>query len=279
MQASLKNKINKAIWCVSILIVICLFAFGFNARKNSICSNVEIEIANTDGSFFINKDDVLNQVEKFLLVNNTPIKNINTSDIELYFKQNPWAKNVEVYVDNNNKVHININQRKPIARLYTLYNTNYYLDESGFRMPPNNATARVLIISGFPSDNNPLAKIDSNVLSDVTQISNYIIRDSFFNAQISQIHITSTGNYILYPTIGNHTIEFGNADDYESKFKRLYAFYTKAWIKEGIDTYEKIDVRFNNQVVATKKGTSAVISDSLRVNIDSIFTKALDTLL
>jgi hypothetical protein len=57
-------------------------------------------------------------------------------------------------------------------------------------------------------------------------------------------------------------------------------FYTQAWTQNGMNNYEVIDVRFNNQVVATRKGITAkasidttnarALSDSLKSSADSV---------
>jgi cell division protein FtsQ len=66
----------------------------------------------------------------------------------------------------------------------------------------------------------------------------------------------------------------------KEKFERLMTFYTQAWTQNGMNTYEVIDIRFKNQVVATRKGTIAraaidtaiarVLLDSLNANVDSL---------
>ena len=86
---------------------------------------------------------------------------------------------------------------------------------------------------------------------EVKQITNYINVDTFLNAQIAQVNITTSGKFELIPTIGNHIILLGDARNLKEKFDRLFTFYTKAWLQNGINNYEVIDVRFNNQILQT----------------------------
>ena len=53
--------------------------------------------------------------------------------------------------------------------------------------------------------------------------------------------------------MGGHVIELGRPGDYEQKFDRLKVFYEKGLGEVGWDRYSRINVDYENQVVATKK--------------------------
>ena len=101
----------------------------------------------------------------------------------------------------------------------------------------------------------------------------YINRYPFWKAQVAQIDINDNRELEVVPTVGNHTVLMGKAEDFENKFNRLFSFYKQVWTKVGLEKYETIDVRFNGQVVAIKKGTGRPsIKDSAEAK------KALDEL-
>jgi cell division protein FtsQ len=85
-------------------------------------------------------------------------------------------------------------------------------------------------------------------------------------AQVSQVNITPQAGFEIIPVIGDHIVVMGNADNIDKKFKRLYAFYQQAWLQNGINTYEKLDVQYDNQVVAVKKGTGKILIDSAKAH-------------
>ena len=69
-------------------------------------------------------------------------------------------------------MHVNISEREPIARVFTMSGNSFYIDSTGLRLPVNeNATARVIVFTSFPSDKKILSKPDSLVLNDVKTIS------------------------------------------------------------------------------------------------------------
>jgi cell division protein FtsQ len=70
----------------------------------------------------------------------------------------------------------------------------------------------------------------------------------------------------MVPVIGDHIVVLGNAEDLDRKFKHLYTFYKSAWLQNGMNTYEKLDVQYSNQVVAVRKGTGKALVDSARAH-------------
>jgi hypothetical protein len=64
--------------------------------------------------------------------------------------------------------------------------------------------------------------------------------------------------------IGNHVVEFGNANDLEEKFHRLFIFYKEVSAKAGFDLYCRLNVQYSGQVVGTRRGTGLTKSDSIQ---------------
>lgn len=264
MKVELKNKIVLGLWLAAALGFLILLIYSMQKRKNSFCLGTIINITESNQNYFITQSEVEAIVNFDGDIKQMSLKNINLLKIASQLKKNLWVKNADLYFDNDNNLRINIEQQQPIARLYTVYGTSAYLDKIGLRMPvKSGATARVLAITGFPSYNNELAKTDSILLKNAVVIANYVVADTFLNAQIAQVNIDNKGKFELIPTIGNHIVMLGDTTDLKQKFDKLVLFYKKVWLKNGIDIYEKIDLRFNNQIVATKRNISGFIkSDS-----------------
>lgn len=265
MKIEVKNKIILGLWLLVALSVLVLFVAARQSKKHSFCAGCKIEISGNNQNYFVTEKEVAEIVNASGDIKEKSIENIDIAVLENALQKNSWIKNAELYFENNGVLHIDIEQRQPVARLFCVDGTSSYIDKNGLRLPvKNTATARVLAITNFTSSNNVLANTDSLLLNGVTQLSNFIYADSFWNAQIAQVNITSTGKFELVPTIGNHIVQIGNANNLKEKFDKLYTFYTKAWLQNGIETYEMIDVRFNNQIVATKKGSFRNIVDSVK---------------
>jgi len=107
-----------------------------------------------------------------------------------------------------------------------------------------------------------LSKPDSQLLKEVLALGKFLNKDSLWGAQIAQIDITPQANFELVPVIGDHIISLGKATDLEAKFSRLQTFYKQAWMQKGVRFYERIDIRYKDQVVAIKQGTAKAQIDS-----------------
>ena len=58
----------------------------------------------------------------------------------------------------------------------------------------------------------------------------------------------------MIPVVGNHIIEFGDGNDCEKKFHKLFVFYKEVLIQTGFDKYARVAVEFDGQVIGSKKG-------------------------
>jgi cell division protein FtsQ len=66
---------------------------------------------------------------------------------------------------------------------------------------------------------------------------------------IGQIFVSSNGDFILAPLIGDQKIVFGKYEDAQDKIQNLKIFYREAMPYEGWRKYRSIDVRFRGQVI------------------------------
>jgi cell division protein FtsQ len=268
------------LWLLIGLSILVLFIAAMQHKKYCLCTGCKVEISASNQNYFVTEKEILELINASGPVNERPIKSIEINLLEAALQKNTWIKNAELYFENNGLLHIDIEQRQPIARLFTVNGSSTYLDKDALRLPIKNvATARVLTITNFTSDNEILAHTDSLLLIDIKQISNYIYYDSFWNAQIAQVNITNAGQFELVPTLGNHIVQLGDASNLKEKFERLYTFYTKAWLQNGMDTYSLIDVRFNNQVVATKKGVLRNVPDTIASSIPIVDSVGINSLI
>jgi len=282
LKIELKNKIILSLWLLMGLGILILFVAAMQHKKHSYCTGIKVEITGNNQTYFVTEKEVTEIINAGGTITERLLKNIDIASLEIALQKNAWIKNAELFFDNNGILHIDVEQRQPVARLFTVNSTSAYIDKDGYRMPiKNTATARVLTITGFPSNNDILAHTDSNLLNSVKQVANFIFKDTFWNAQIAQLDISAGGQFELVPTIGNHLIKIGDTTSLKEKFNRLYTFYTKVWLQNGIDTYELIDVRFNNQVIATRKGALRNITDSsklIQYPLDSLNLNPMDSL-
>jgi cell division protein FtsQ len=57
----------------------------------------------------------------------------------------------------------------------------------------------------------------------------------------------------MVPRVGNHIIEFGEAENIEEKLDKLYTFYLNGMNKIGWNKYSKLNIEFGNKVICTQR--------------------------
>jgi cell division protein FtsQ len=127
----------------------------------------------------------------------------------------------------------------------------------------------VPVFTSFPFDGKKFNKKDSIFLQSIKGVAAYILKDPLWMAQIEQIDITPDRQLEMIPKLGDHIIRFGDATEPERKFHQLDVFYKQVSSSFGWNKYAIIDVQYNNQVVATKRGFAG------NAKMDSAHIKAL----
>jgi cell division protein FtsQ len=260
-----KKILIRTVWVIAGIGTIVLLGAAMQKKNQKRCADIKIELTGVDRHMFIDEKDVLDILNAAGAVAGNKLSELNLRAMETVVERNPWVKNAEMFLDNNHFLQVKIEERQPVARVFTLGGSSFYLDSGSMRLPlSEKLSARVPIFTGFPSDKKILAGPDSALLKNIVRLGQYIMADSFWMAQVAQVAITPQSNFELVPVIGDHLVALGNADELDSKFKRLYTFYRKAWLQNGINTYERLDVQYHNQVVAVQKGTTKAKVDSAR---------------
>ena len=171
--------------------------------------------------------------------------------MENKLSENTFLQEAKVYNDLNGNVYVKINQREPILRVYRFNGINYYIDKFGVKFQTSsNFTAHVPIANGNIFERNkPGDTVYSFVAKQLYAIASYVDKQLFWKAQIEQIFVTRDNEFILIPKIGNHQILFGDANNLETKFEKLFVFYKEGLSRVGWNKYKTIDIRFDKQVV------------------------------
>lgn len=260
-----KKRMIQALWIAMGIATVVLLGAAMQQKNKKACADVKIEISGAEEHMFIDEKDILQIINASGNVIGKEIASIGLQQMEAELEVNAWVKNAELFFDNNQVLQVNIQERQPIARIFTVQGSSFYLDTAAVQLPlSEKLTARVPAFTNFPNDKKVMAKGDSLVLKQVIEIGKYIVNDSFWMAQIAQVDVTPSATFEIIPVLGNHIVSIGDASDLQNKFNRLYTFYKKAWIQNGMNTYERLDVRYNNQVVAIKKGWSTARVDSAK---------------
>ena len=250
----------RVLWSIAGAALIVLFVVAWKAKEEKKCSSIEIELVGENtAALFIDEKEILQIIHEQGIKEGLPIGVVNLNTLEKYLKTIRWIKHVEIFLDNTQALQVKIEQRIPIARIFTASGNSFYIDKEGLQLPLKQLTVlRLPVFTNFPSDQQNLSKPDSILLNDILHFTKAVQNDSFFMAQTAQVNIAINGDFELVPTVGDHLVLIGSVENIEDKLNRLYTFYKNVWVQSGLNAYQVIDCRFDNQIVALKKGMQPI---------------------
>ena len=264
---TIKNILLATFWIALGGATVFLLVAAIKSKPEKHCKNIDIRIHGVSNNFFVDKKDILNTITTsegsgFI---GKAIGSFNLKKLETELEINVWIKSAELFFDNNEILQVTVQEREPIARVFTITGTTFYIDDELAMLPLSEKfSARLPVFTNFPSDKKILVKADSNLLSNIKTISIAVQKDSFSMAMIEQVDITAQRLFEMIPKIGNQLIVFGDATEVDTKLAKLKLFYKEVMVKAGWDKYSVINVQYKNQVVAKRKGAEDVAADSLR---------------
>lgn len=264
----MKKWIKIISWSLLSILTIVLLVSTNSSIENNTELHTDILLHIEDDNPFLTKKEIRTRLEnKHLLFEGQKLSQVNVEAIEKFIQSISHVKTVQVFTRINGQINIQIDLKKPIARIINKSGQAYYLDDQGSTMAISNLhTARSIVFTGEIIDqpftynyhdiinNDSLKSIQS--LDEIYRISNYVCNDPFFQALIGQVHREKNGDFIVIPLVGDQKINFGTAESAEEvaeKFNKLKTFYKEAVPYEGWNTYSEITLKYKNQIVCKKK--------------------------
>lgn len=250
------NKKNLLNIILSILLVIYMVvAFGFTAyiTQNDYCKGVDIEINDPSNMKFITVDDILREIGNedsvFLSMR---LNEINTHTIETSLNAIDKIEEANCFITKDGHLKIDITPLIPVARIFDP-NGTYYINRDGKKMT---ASARYhvdvpVVVGQFNSKLNSTA---------ILPLLKYIKSDSTWNSLVSGIKIDANNDIIIAPMIRGHVLNLGDTSDIENKFARIKTIYKQVLPIKGWNFYDTISVKWQGQVVATRKEKLKVVN-------------------
>ena len=180
----------------------------------------------------------------------TPVSKLDVRGIERAIETDPWVQNAQVYIDIERVMHIEVTRRVPVARLFRADGVSYYIDSTLHTMPlSDDYTYYTNVVTNVPDLGDDSAGV--GLKKQIVRLAHFINTDSFWSAQVSQIAIDSAGMFELTPVIGEQKILLGDTTRLAGKFANVMVFYKNVLNRIGWDKYQTLDVRFQDQVIAS----------------------------
>lgn len=266
-ELNIKKILITFLWICLGLGSLTLLVSGIHKKDNSVCKGYEIEIIGINNNFFIGKSEILEILEKVAgnQIKGQAINKLNLLEMENQIKKDVWISKATLYFDKNDILMVKVEEKNPIARVFSNQGTSFYIDHSLNMLPLSKThSARLPVFTNFPSALSVLSKSDSALLNSIKAMSLYIQNDPFLMAMIDQVDITASNKFELIPKLGDQVILFGDATNIDKKFNKLKLFYKNVISVKGWKKYSKVNLEFENQIVASILGVEEQIADSLK---------------
>ncbi len=226
-----------------VLFVGFLFTFSSFRNSNRVVATPLIQFVGDDNLFITQAT-----VSKLLIQNQESVTNkpkdiIDLNALETALNSNPMIKQAQVFMSVDGLITANVEQKKPIARVST--NASYYIDDEGSYMPlSTNYSARVPLVTGA---------IEKNNLSNVFTMAQKVRADEFLKKHVIEIHQNEDQSIDLRLRNMDFKVHLGRLNLLEKKINNLKAFYLKAKKDNALDNYSVVNLKFDKQVICTKK--------------------------
>ena len=234
---------------------------------NVVCNSLQVVIRDSAINQFVRKSDIpVIFRERGKTYFGKRMCEISTHELEKTLEERSLIKSADVHTTADGTLHVSILQRKPIVRIYTENEQNFYIDYDGYIVQPYNSyTSNVPIVNGritspFPRNykGDMFAyfkdkKICDTLYTQIYAFAKFLNEQAFWQAQVEQIYIPKNGKVELIPRVGAHIIRLGNFDNFEYKLHKLFTLYEKGIAIRGWNAYDVIDLSYSNQVICRLK--------------------------
>ena len=214
------------------------------------CTGIEVQVINADSTSFVTPQGVLNDLKgQGIKLVGKRMGDIDASEIEEALRLSPYLENADIVKCQDGKVLIRVSQLGPVFRVFD-GGSSYYVNRAGKHMSATNYYhSDVPVVQGHFTRKFPPTHL--------LPLIDYVESDSLLHSLVTMYIMRDTNNIILVPSISGHVVNIGNVSGLENKFAKLKLFYREVMPKRGWNTFDTISVKWNHQVVATRR-TKAV---------------------
>ncbi|MDR2816300.1 MAG: hypothetical protein LBB62_06320 [Proteiniphilum sp.] len=215
--------------------------------RNRICEKFSVVIADSVRYRFVSAQDIVNLVKRYDLdpVGKT-FGEINTLAIRDTILTNRLVKSAEVFTTPGGAVLASVYQRKPVLRVISDVKGNFYVDDECRIMPVSGTfTVYVPVATGVIDEEFARGRLYDFAL--------FLHAHPYWDAWVEQIVVRKNREVELIPRAGDFRIIIGRLDDYQAKLDKFARFVDKGLNVVGWNRYSAINLKYDNQVVCTKK--------------------------
>ncbi len=250
MERTVRNLLVAA---ACLLVLGALGAFAAVRQANRAVDAVKVNIANEFDNYFISERGVtalLTKGGKEPVIGTQP-EGPRLRVLEARLKAHAFVREAQVYRDLAGNLHADVRQNRPIARLtHPDTRLDTYVDTEGRALPLSPLfTARVATVARPGGGSLPSGFFQDSTGRRYLEFLRYVDEHEFWKAQVSEVFIEPGGKLSFTQQVGDQRIEFGLPENISEKFAKLMVFYRQIPSVLGWDTYHRVNVEYQNQII------------------------------
>ena len=250
-----------------------LLVSAVRKERTMVCKAVQVEFTDNKPFRMLDEMEIISTLwpdQRKAFPQGKKLVSVNINALERQLEKNPWIFSADLFFDQHHVLHINVQQRTPVARLFTPEGSSVYMDENFTVLPVKmNDAVSLPVFSNFYISPSGANAQDSLVMQRITGLAQFIQSDPFWMAQIEQVNINADYSFELVTQVGNQTIRLGNRSDWAAMFDKLKQVYRRITKENGWTKYSTIDLQFKDQVVCIKGNGLYQVADSI-AQMDSL---------
>ena len=243
-----------------------LLVSAVRKERTMVCKAVQVEFTDNKPFRMLDEMEIISTLwpdQRKVFPQGKKLVSVNINALERQLEKNPWIFSADLFFDQHHVLHINVQQRTPVARLFTPEGSSVYMDENFTVLPVKmNDAVSIPVFSNFYISPSGANAQDSLVMQRITGLAQFIQSDPFWMAQIEQVNINADYSFELVTQVGNQTIRLGNRSDWAAMFDKLKQVYRRITKENGWTKYSTIDLQFKDQVVCIKGNGLYQVADS-----------------
>lgn len=240
-----KKKKILTLLVVAVLLVLVVMANVWRSR--SLAHGVRVNIDYRGADTLVDAGQIAQLVlSQMPALTATRLSEVDLRAVERAAARSPYLRRCQAGTSIGGSVVLFAEQRRPVMRLFAGGVECYVDDECAVFPVGSRGSADVVVASGHVA-------VKGESLKSVWQLAMFLDSHPDMAPLFDQIYRDSKGDLFLVPKLGSHVVQVGSADNLESKFSNLMAFYTRGMPQVGWETYKQVSVKYKGQVVCTRR--------------------------
>lgn len=235
------------LYVVAAIAVAALVIVANSVRNESQVKGLRVLINYNDADTLITSACIKQTLgEEMSWIQRQKVKEIDEESITNCVLKSPYIKDCHTSVSVNGIVVVKATQRRPIVRMF-LNDEEFYLDDQCKRMPASKEGNGNVIVA------NAASRCTNAEALNLFHVAKYFDEQPEFGVLFDQIYLDNHKDICLVPKLGDQIVVIGDMNNMDKKMQNLCSFYKTSMPQMGWETYKTINLKYNNQVICTRK--------------------------